>query len=87
LRTDAEGYEAIEIAKRIAFTSKESAIVRLFAIAMTFYRRPVGDAAFDQLHILIGPETSAALSFIAGVSSGGSGEGWERLAFPSGGSN
>jgi len=82
-RTSAEGMAAIERAKRIAETSKQSAIVRLYAIAMVFYRHPVGERACKELHVLMGEETTSALFFLTGYADGGSGRDWDSLAaFP-----
>jgi hypothetical protein len=81
MRTEAEGYAAIEIAVRIAPTAKQTAIVRLFAIAQVFYRQPVGDAAADEIQKLTDKGTVEAIFFISGYSIGGGGSNWEKLAF------
>jgi hypothetical protein len=82
VRTEAERLAAIETAKRIEMTAKETAIIRFFAIAMTFYRQPVGDRAFDELHRLIGADTTCAVMFLMGFSVEANSDQWEGLAFP-----
>jgi hypothetical protein len=83
-RLGVEGLQAIEHARLMASTNKRLAIIRLFAVAMHFYRQPVGDLAFDALHSILGVEETAALSFLTGYSLGSSGreDAWEELAFP-----
>lgn len=82
MKTDAQGLEAIEIAMRIAPTAKSTAITRLVAIPMLFYRQPVGQRAQDALHSLMDDATVTALYFLLGFAQGSKGGGWERLAFP-----
>lgn len=81
MRTEAEGYAAIELAVRIALTEKHTAIIRLFAISQVFYRQPVGERATDEIEKLTDGGTVSAIFFIAGYSIGGAGSKWEKLAF------
>lgn len=84
MRLGSEGLKAIEEATEKARTDKTSAIIRLFAIGMTFYRHPVGDQAFAALRVIVGEEHLNALLFLAGYSLGAEGRtsAWEELAFP-----
>lgn len=82
MRTEAEGYAAIEAAVRIALTEKHTAIIRLFAISQVFYRQPVGQRAADEIEKLTDGGTVSAIFFIAGYSmAGGAASKWEKMAF------
>ncbi len=76
--TETQALAAIEQTKSLP---KQTAIVRLFAISQLFYRQPVGEAAGDRLHALIGVEATNALFFLMGFSNSGNltAEKWERL--------
>ena len=67
--TDDQGLAAIETAKRILPTARMTAIIRLYAVAMVFYRQPVGYRAFDELWTVIGADELHALCFLCGPSS------------------
>lgn len=82
MKTETEGVAAIETAVRMAQTSKESAIIRLFAIAQVFYRRPIGDRAIEEMEKICDHDAVGAMFFICGYSGGGSFDQWERLGFP-----
>lgn len=84
--TELDGYAAIERAKELAGTAKETAIVRLYAVAQLFYRQPVGDAAADALHEIMGDAEVNALFYLCGLSlgmgmsNGNSIETWAKIA-------
>jgi hypothetical protein len=67
--TDDQGLAAIETAKRILPTARMTAITRRYAVAMVFYRQPVGDRAFDELRGVLGADELNALCFLCGFSS------------------
>lgn len=77
--SESQGRKALSAAMKLPADSKTTAIVRLFAIAMVFYRQPIGDLAWEGLHILMGVEETSALAFISGFSVGGAGARWEQL--------
>jgi hypothetical protein len=68
--SEESGYAAIETAKRMAPTASTTAIVRLFAVAMVFYRGPVGDRACDELNAIMGKGRADALFYLCGFSRG-----------------
>ena len=73
------GLRAIEEAKALSVSAH---VVRLFAVAMCYYRDPVGDLALDEIERLIGQDALTALSFLCGFAAGAGNKGWDRLAFP-----
>lgn len=84
--TDTDGYAAIARATELTGTAKEMAIIRLYAVAQLFYRQPVGEAAVDALHEIMGDAEVTALFYLCGLSiimgmSGGNGtETWAKIA-------
>jgi hypothetical protein len=65
-----QGLAAIETAKQILPTARMTAIVRLYSVAMVFYRHPIGDRALDELRNIIGVDELNALCFLCGFSTG-----------------
>lgn len=63
--TEAEGRAAIA---RAIGLPKQTAICRLYAVAMLFFRQPVGNEALDELHRIIGVDATQAMMYVGGMS-------------------